>query len=361
MIGLLVIGLTILMICTLVRNALVGKQLTADESFSGTIELLIPISSRSEFYIEPWMATLDTLKDLQGRLKIRILIDGHHPAMTAWNELSQKLPFVELHSFINRPVGGHPIPWMLKEIAPKVTSDIVIIGDAELVPTEAAFVSLAHFITQKKRCFFVLPQTVKGNILGESVALLNPTLALASVFGFRRFRRNVSHPMLSIAQGWFGMPLETFRDVDFSKVRVASWKKGLAEYFELLHQDYGLAYGEKHLRRYYPEDLKVQIFQMKTYWDELWSKGDRAGFWLYVGCLFIWAFPLFFFKSAPFQAIASFFLLCLYRFFSKIVFQESWRGISLHLFGALVWVGTLIWWAVTSVKDRYGFRARSQY
>lgn len=361
MIGLLVIALTIVMICTLVRNALVGKQLTSDESFSGTIELLVPISSRSEFYIEPWMATLDTLKELHGRLKIRILIDGHHPAMTAWNELSQKLPFVELHSFINRPADVHPIPWMLKEIAPKVNSDVVIIGDAELVPTESAFTSLAHFVSQKKRCYFVLPQTVKGNIFGESVALLNPTLALASVFGFRRFRRNVSHPMLSIAQGWFGMPLEVFRDVDFSKMRVASWKKGLAEYFELLHQDYNLAYGEKHLRRYYPEDLKVQIFQMKTYWDELWSQGDRAGFWIFIGCLFIWSFPILFFRSHPFQAMGSIMLLCLYRFFSKIVFQESWRGIALHLFGVLVWIGTLVWWAVTRVNEKHGFRSRSQY
>jgi hypothetical protein len=361
MIGLLVIALTIVMICTLVRNALVGKQLTADESYAGTIELIIPITSRSEFYIEPWMAALGTLNHLHGRLKIHILIDGHHPAMTAWNELSQKLPFVELHSFINRPVGGHAVPWMLNEISPKIAADIVIIGDAELVPSEAAFTSLAHFITQKKRAFFVLPQTLKGNILGESIALLNPTLALASFFGFKRFRRNVSHPLMSIAQGWFGMPLATFKEVDFSKMRVASWKKGLAEYFELLHQDFSLAYGEKHLRRYYPEELKVQFFQMKTYWEELWTRGDRSGFWLYVVCLFIWAFPILFFRSAPFQAVASFFLLILYRFFSKIVFQESWRGIALHLCGALVWVGTLIWWAVTSVKDRYGFRAKSQY
>lgn len=361
MLGLLVIALTFVMIVTLVRNALVGKQLTADESYAGTIELLIPITPRSEFYIEPWMTTLETLKELQGRLKIRILIDGHHPAMTAWTELSQKLPFVTLHSFINRPVGGHAIPWMLNEVAPEVTGDVVIIGDAELVPTEAAFVSLAHFIDQKKRAFFVLPQTVRGNIFGESVALLNPTLALASVFGFRKFRRNVSHPMLSIAQGWFGMPLTLFKDVDFSKIRVASWKKGLAEYFELLHQDFQLAYGEKYLRRYYPEEIKVQIFQMKTYWEELWSKGDRAGFWLYVACLFIWAYPIFAFRSHPFQAFASLTLLCLYRFFSKIVFQESWRGVALHLFGAAVWVATLVWWVVTSIKDRHGFRAKSRY
>ncbi|MES2526943.1 MAG: hypothetical protein V4598_07635 [Bdellovibrionota bacterium] len=361
MIGLLVIALTVVMIVTLVRNALVGKQLTADENFPGTIELLIPITTRSEFYIEPWMAALETLGDLKGRLKIRILIDGHHPAMTAWNELSRKLPFVELHSFINRPVGVFVVPWMLKEISSKVTSDVVIIGDAELVPSEAAFSSLSHYVTQKERAYFVLPQTVRGNILGESVALLNPTLALASVFGFRRFRNNISHPMMSIAQGWLGMPASMFREIDFGKIRVASWKQGLAEFFDMNHKFFGLAYGEKHLRRYYPEDLKVQIFQMKTYWDELWMSGDRAGFWLFVACLFIWVFPVLFFFTHPFQAIGSIMLLSLYRFFSKIVFQESWRGIALHLFGAIVWAGTLVWWVFTSVKDRYGFRARSQY
>jgi hypothetical protein len=361
MIGLIVIALTVVMIVTLVRNALVGKQLTADETYRGTIELLIPITARSEFYIEPWMTALETLGDLKGRLKIHILIDGHHPAMTAWSELSQKLPFVELHSFINRPMSGHVIPWMLKEIAPKVTSDVVIIGDAELVPTESAFLSLSHFVTQKERAYFVLPQTVRGNILGESIALLNPTLALASVFGFRRFKRNISHPMMSIAQGWVGMPISLFREIDFGKIRVASWKQGLAEFFDINHKFFGLAYGERHLRRYYPEDLKVQIFQMKTYWDELWMNGDRAGFWLYVACLFIWIFPVLYFISHPFQAIGSLLLLTLYRFFSKIVFQESWSGVALHLFGAIVWAGTLVWWIFTSVKDRYGFRAGSQY
>lgn len=167
--------------------------------------------------------------------------------------------------------------------------------------------------------------------------------------------------MMSIAQGWLGMPASLFREIDFSKIRVASWKQGLAEFFDINHKFFGLAYGERHLRRYYPEDLKVQIFQMKTYWDELWSSGDRAGFWLYVACLFIWVFPVLFFFSHPFQAIGSFMLLVLYRFFSKIVFQESWRGIALHIFGAIVWAGTLVWWIFTSVKDRYGFRARSQY
>lgn len=354
MLGLLALGLTVVMIITLVKNALIGTQLSSDDKFSGSVELIIPITSRSEFYLEPWIKNLSAFQSLGGHVRIHILIDGHHPAVNAWQELHQKLPYVELHSFLLRPLGREAVPWMLEQLAPKIKGDVVIIGDAELVPTEHAFMSLGKLVSEKQKAYFVLPQTHKQNILGEAVASINPTLALASVFGFRKIRRNISHPLVSIAQGWMGMPLAMFKSFDFSKVNIPSWKEALAKGWDIENKTYILAFGEKHLLRYYPEDLKVQTYQLKTYWEELWLKGERTGLWLYLTALLIWSFPILCLFTHPFWSLASIMLLILYRFFTKIVFQESWGAMFLHPLGCVVWVGTFIWWAFTGLKTRYG-------
>ncbi len=353
MLGLIALGLTVVMIYTLVKNALVGKQLDGKDVFPGTIDLIIPIAARSEFYLEPWMASLSSYKLVPGQLKIHILIDSYHPSLIAWNQLKEKLPYVELHIFGARPAGREAIPWMIEQISTHIKGEVVIIGDAELVPTETAFLSLARLVSEKQKPYFVLPQTARVNLLGEAVAALNPTLALVSVFGFRKFRRNISHPLMSIAQGWMGMTRETFLRFDFSKITIPSWKEALARQWDAENRTYMLAFGEKHLKRYYPDDLKVQVFQMKTYWEELWSKGDHVGLGLFICALFIWSFPVVSFMSHPFWALASFTLLLLYRFFSKIVFQESWGAMILHPFGCLVWLGTFAWWGIAGLRTKY--------
>lgn len=357
MLGLVALGLTVVMIYTLVKNALIGTQLSSNDKYSGTIELIIPITTRSEFYLEPWIKNLSEISALHGFVKIHILIDGHHPAVNAWQELHQKLPYVELHSFVTKPLGRETVPWMIEQIAPKITSEIVIIGDAELVPTEHAFMSLGKLVSEKQKAYFVLPQTHRQNVLGEAIASINPTLALASVFGFRRIRRNVSHPLVSIAQGWMGMPLKLFKDFNWSKVNIPSWKEALAKGWDLENKSYILAFGEKHLLRYYPEDVKVQAAQMRTYWEELWRKGERTGLWLYLAVLFIWSFPIISLFMNLFWALASLMLLVLYRFFTKIVFQESWAAMALHPVAALFWIGTFFWWAIQGLKTKYGARA----
>jgi hypothetical protein len=357
MLGLLALGLTVVMIFTLVKNALIGTQLSSRDSFAGSVELLIPISSRSEFYLEPWMRNLTQLRSNLGNLRIHILIDGHHPAINAWQELHQKLPYVEIHSYLSKPLGREGVPWMIEQLAQAITGDVVIIGDAELVPTEHAFASIGKLVSEKQKAYFVLPQTQRLNVLGEAIAAVNPTLALASIFGFRRIRRNVSHPLVSIAQGWMGMPLALFREFDWSKVNIPSWKEALAKGWDVENKSYILAFGEKHLLRYYPEAVKVHAFQLKTYWEELWLKGERTGLWLYLVVLFIWSFPVFFFVSHPFWSLASVLLLVLYRFFTKIVFQESFAAMLLHPVAVVVWIGTFFWWAIEGLKQKYGRRA----
>lgn len=352
MLGLLVIGFTSLMIYTLVKNALFGKQLNAEDIYHGTTELIIPITHRSEFYLEPWLKALSGFQP--AHVRIHILIDGHHPSMDAWNELSQKLPNVELHSFLSRPEGVAAVPWMLEKVSSRIRAQVVIIGDAELVPTAFAFSSLGKLVSEKNRPYFTMPQTTKLNLVGESVALINPTLAFASIFGFRKFRRKMSYPLMSSAQGWMGMPIKVFQELNFATMKQESWKQALAFQWEESKVEFHLAFGERQLLRHYNEDFKSHVQQMKTYWSELWDHSDRNGFWIFVFALFVWSFPVLCFFSHPFWSFASFSLLILYRFFSKIVFQESWGAIALHPFACLMWIGTLLWWAIDGAKTKYG-------
>jgi hypothetical protein len=354
MFGLMALGLTVVMIYTLVKNALIGTQLGANQDYHGSVDLIIPIKSQSDFYLDPWLKNLSSPNHHGTRIKIFILIDGHQPSLNVWQELQNKIPFVEIISFISKPVGREVVPWMIEQIKEKITANVVIIGDPELVPTIDAFGSIGKLVSEKRKAYFVLPQTQKLNTLNEAIACLNPTLALASTFGFRKIRRNVSHPLVSISQGWMGMPQSMFKDFNWARVNISSWKEALAKGWELENQTYILAFGEKHLLRYYPQDLKIHAQQLGQYWADLWQKGERSGFWLYLITLFIWSFPVFFFFSHPFWSLGSIFLLVLYRFFTKIVFQESWGAMALHPFGALFWLGTCVWWIVGGLKSKYG-------
>lgn len=361
MLGLITLALTAFMIYNLVKNALVGKQLDSKDNFDGTIELLLPISQTSEFYLEPWVQSLSHFKTLQGHIKIHVLLEGDHPSMSQWQQVHERFPFVEVHSFLMRPAEAIAIPWMIDQMSAKVQGQVVIIGDSELVPTEAAFLSLAKMVQDKKKPVFVLPQTAKLNILGEAVAVLNPTLALASVFGFRKLRRNLSHPLISIAEGWMGMSLEEFKTLNFARIKRPYWKEALSFQWEIEKRDYVLAFGEKHLLRYYPEHFPTQMLQMKKNWNDLWLNGDRKGFFYFLVVLFIWSFPILFLLTHPFWSMASIMLLILYRFFSKIVFQESWIAFFLHHAGCVMWIVTLGMWLFDTLQSRYGTEGRKKF
>lgn len=353
MLGLMCLGLTCLMIFTLVKNALLGRQLSKDDQFTGTIELLIPVTPSSEFFLEAWQESVKSFSFTPGQLKVHLLIDGHHPSLNAWQDLKSKLPYLVITSFPMRPAHVEAVPWMLEQISSQITSDIVIIGDAELVPTEHAFLSAAKLVSDKKRPYFILPQTAKFNLLGEATAVLNPTLAFASFFGNRKWRRYLSHPLLSLSQGWMIMDQHLFRSVDFKSIRISNWKEAIARQWDERAQRLYLAFGEKHLLRFYPKETKAQLNQMKERWDEYWNRKDKKAFWFYVVVLLLWSFPLIFIFTAPFQAMASIMLLILYRFFSKIVFQESAKSIVLHPVGCVVWIWTLVWFVSEKLRGSY--------
>ncbi len=352
MLGFLALGLTCVMVYTLVKNALLGTQLSSGDTYIGRIDLIIPVSQTSEFFLGPWPENLTQISQLSGQLKIHLLVDGHHPSITTWQEMREQLPFLEIHSFTVKPAGREAVPWMIEQIAPQISANIVILADPELVPNRHAFLSLGKLVSQKQKAYFVLPQTHRQNLVGEAIATVNPTLALASIYGFRKLRRNISHPLLSISQGWMGMPLAVFREFNWARVNISSWKEALAKGWDLENRSYILAFGEKNLLRYYPDSVMAQMTQLKNYWGELWMRSDKTALWLFLAVLFIWSFPILCFFTHPFWSLASILLLVLFRFFSKIVFQESWGAMMLHPIGAMVWIVTFFWWGYEAFKAR---------
>lgn len=359
MLGLLVLGLTAIMIYTLVKNALVGKQLSQADSTTHTIAMIVPVTAQSELNLAAWSESIHGSQFGHGQVKIHILIDGHNHDLNQWQSLQTTMPYIEIHSLSMRPDHAPAIPWMIDQIAPRITADVVIIADSELVPTQHAFFSIADTVLTKKRPYFVVPQTAKTNLLGEAIAVINPTLAFTSFFGMKKWRRNITHPLIGISQGWMAMELATFKEIDFKAARLSNWKEFISRQWEEKKVSYFLAFGEKHLIRFYPANATAHMLKLKAFWEELWEMKTKAPFVFYSISMFIWAFPILCFITHPFQALASFFLLVLYRFFSKIVFQESWGSIVLHFVGSAFWIGALGWFASDKIRAKY-FNKKNQ-
>lgn len=351
MLGLLVIGLTLFMIYTLVKNALFGKQITNSDHFTGTIDLILPIEQGTRFYREEWSRALTHLRGVN--LKIHVLIDGHHPEIESWRAITQMTGLAEVNSFLTRPVDIEAVPWMIQQIYPRLTGDVVIVGDPELVPTEVTFSSLARIVKDKERVYITLPQTAKKNILGEAISLLSPTLAFASFYGFKKFRRTLSHPFLSISEAWLAMPREVFTKIQLNTLKDHSWKVSFMTALENAGVHVFIAFGEKHLIRQYPEFFEDYLRAMRDEWGALWAS-NRKSFWFFVGVMFVWSFPVICLMTHPIWAMVSISLLLLYRFFSKIVFQESWIAVFLHPVASLAWLTTLVWWIATSARANKG-------
>jgi hypothetical protein len=355
MLGLMVIGITLLLIFTLVKNALFGKQVTTAEPFTGPIELILPILPETQFITEQWQRTFSQLRGIN--LKVYFLIDGHHADNEAIMNFARNNSFVEVNSFLTRPPNALPVPWMIQQLAHRLTGDVIVIGDADLIPSEHLFGSLGKIVMKKKQVTLLLPQTAKTNIVGEALSTLNPNLAFVSLYGQTKLRRNLSNPFLALSLGWVGMPLAVFKNISFENLKHVSWKVGIVEALNAIGIHTHLAFGEKHLLRPYSEYFEDTVRSMKSDWGLLWNRKElRKSFWFFIVAIFVWSFPIICFASHPFWAIGSFFLLVLYRFFTKIVFQESWVAVLLHPFACLIWIVTLVWWIATSAKTPSGPR-----
>ncbi len=339
MLGILVLGSTLFITYSLVKNALFGKQVST-ESFTGTIDIIVPISSGDTFYTEQWARALLELRS--PFVKIHILIDGHHSLIEHLNNFAAKFSFVEIHSFLTRPENTESTTWMISQISHRLESEVVVIADPELIPDGAIFSSLPKLTKEKDRVYLALPQTGKSKVINEAIALLHPNLLFASLFGMQKYRFTLTLPIISLTRMWMAMPLNTFRELPLQNLR-GSFKDIFYQHWFDQKKQVSLAFGEKHLLRDYPVVFEEQLKEFRDFWNHLWNRHTRKSFAIMVYALIIWSFPLICFAH-PFWSMGSIFLLVLYRFFSKIVFQESWTAAILHpLATVIAWAG-FFWW-----------------
>ncbi len=340
--GLMALGLILVMVITLVKNALLGKQLSKEDTFFSPIDVIIPFTAKSFCPIEAWKNSIIELQKALPQVRIHVLFDGPNNFLNPWEDIKSQSNNVEIHNFPMRPSHVEPVSWMLDQLSSKIQGQVVIIGDPEVVPQSPAFSSIAKNVTEKKRNYFVLPQTAKQSILTEALSVLSPNLVLISFLGFQKWNRYLTHPLLGLSQGWIALGLKDFQEIDFKSVRLSNWKEALSRQWSTEKKKYYLAFGEKFLVRHYPETTRELYLKMKNDWKDLWLKRDRSGFWTYIGAVILWSYPLLC-LTHPIWFMTSFSLLVLFRFFSKIVFQESWKAVLLHPLACVALIGSFFW------------------
>ena len=334
------------MIYTIVKNALVGKQLSSSLSHSPSLSMIIPIQNEDPFYHLAWA---DFFKETQSfsDLDFIFMASPDHAEYPRLEEFLKDYPRTMLVS----ASGG--LPSALEELKKQSMKETVVIADPQVIARKELLSSLEDLALTQDQPYFVLPQISKQTVLGEAVESVAPNLSLVSIFGFRKFRKNISHPLLSLSKGWLCLNKKIFLETPFHRISHPSLKLSLAELWEEKEISYGLAFGEKNLLCLYPRILMDQLLSQKQSWERLWKTGERSGFALYLLSLFIWSFPILCFFTHPYWSVASFLLLSLYRFFSKIVFQTSLRATFLHPIACSVWLVSLGWWLVEEIRKKY--------
>jgi hypothetical protein len=338
MLGLLALGFTSLMIYTLVKNALFGIQLNKTSSYHGTIELIVCNGPQDNISFEHWGNALSSYSSFSDQLIVHFLFDGLHSDLGKWQQLSQGKNWIKIHHFTQRPSESNSCPWMIDQISSSIQSSIVLITDSQTIPSNEAIISLGSFMLEKQTPIYAIPQTAQVSTLSETIFSLNPTLSFISLFGIKKWRRHFAKNLFSITDGLLCVDQKFFKELNFKASNNFSWKELFFKNFEDTGLRFQLAFGEKFLKRYHSQSSAAGLLEISQNWESMWSKKNKLPFWIFAASVFVWSFPLICLFTHPFWAMASFFLLVLYRFFTKIVFQESWTSVILHPVGSAYWI-----------------------
>jgi hypothetical protein len=352
MTGLMPIGLILTMIYNLVNNALRGLQIKNGE-FTGTIDYLIPYYPHHHIPFEQWEQILQHSLDAKINVNFHFISAGHHEQTHNLENLQKKFSNIKVHVFMASQEDEILSTWMIENIRQHINAEIVFIADINLVPDESVLLNSSQNLKSGQSAQIIFPQTSKQNFIGDSLAQLSPGLCYISLFGRGQLRKNLSQHLIGLTQLCICMTKTQFQDLPWNKFSAVTWKEAILNTWNLQNTHFNVAFGEKHLKTYYPNLFKQHFVYMRTTWKKYWNHNNRIGLIIFIFIHLAWSLPLLSFLTHPFWALGSLLLIMMYRLFTKIIFQESWISVILHPFSSICW---LVAFAIEGIEELKHFQ-----
>lgn len=337
MLGLITLGLMLVLIYGLVSLAVRGKVASThapktQDSFSVCM-ILKDQHALSPLQLENNLKTISHYP----KAEFLLMVQGLEAEIHAYEELQKRYPFLKILLVPNHPEVQSLSGWMMEELLKISKGDYLLMLHSQLDLDEHMIDSAVNECQQNNKAVFGLPQLKRDFFLTESIFALSPQLILASLKIPPRWQKNIHLFGLADFSTYFLLlsrkQLESMGALNLARQGIISpVVENLTEKNELKFM-----YGEKHLKRRLPLTRSVALFEVRRFWDRLISAKEKSSLILFILALLIWSFPWLVVLTHHYWALVGFFFLGIYRFFTKIIFQESWPNMLLHPMACVFW------------------------
>ncbi len=337
MVGLIALALMIIMIYGLVSLAVRGK-VAGPNAPKANSRFSICMILKDQHALSPLQLEHNlTIVSKYENAEFLLMVQGMEAEVHAYEEMQKRFPSLKVFMVPNHPVVASVSGWMMQELLKLAKGDYLILLHSQLDLDEGMINSAINECQNNAKAIYGLSQMKREFFLAESVFALTPQPIISSLKIPQKWKENIKLLNLTDFTSYFVLlsreQLNSMGNLDLSHSGAVS---------EICHQlankdELRFMYGEKHLTRRIPSTRNLILFEIRQIWNRLINAKDKRSIVLFIVGLLVWSFPWMIAITHPYWALVGFFLLGIYRFFTKIVFQETWPNIILHPLACLFW------------------------
>lgn len=338
MLGLITLGLMLIMIYGLVSLAVKGKVASPHhvEKNPGTLSVCMILKDQHTLTPLQLENNLNTVASYPGA-ELLLMVQGLEAEVHAYEDMQKRYPMLKVFMVPNHPQVTSVSGWMMQELLKIAKGDYLLLLHSQLDLDLTMLESSVTEARQTRLAIYGLAQIKRDWFLSESVLALTPQLLISSLKIPKSWKKNIRLASLSDYTNYFLLiTREQLKNMGSTELSLKGPISPLVEEF-IQKDELKFMYGEKHLVRRVPVSRALLQFEVRQLWQRLISSQEKAPLIIFIAGLIVWSFPWMFVLTHPYWALVGFLLLGIYRFFTKIVFQESWPNIILHPAACVFW------------------------